>query len=56
MAAEIIRIGASQGHVTVDDFRRLGLTDQQIETHKTDAFQQAVAARPGVLAFVEATV
>lgn len=52
MAEEIIRIAASQGAVTLDDFKRLGLSEAQIEECKADAYGQAIAERPSLLPLI----
>lgn len=56
MAEEIIRIAASQGCVTLDDFRRLGLDDAQIEAAKASACGQAILRRPALLNFLQQMV
>lgn len=48
MAQEIVRNLASRGCVTADDFRRLGLSDAQIDEFKVEAFGQAIVDCPGL--------
>jgi hypothetical protein len=52
MAQEIIRLAASQGSIAIDDFRRLGLSDTQIEDCRADAYGIAVADRPSLIALL----
>jgi hypothetical protein len=52
MAQEIIRLAASQGSIAIDDFRRLGLSDTQIEDCRADAYGLAVVDRPSLIAIL----
>lgn len=52
MAQEIIR-AAGSGSVTVDDFRRIGLTEAQIVEYRDEAFAQAAAEQPGIRELLE---
>lgn len=52
MAQEIIRLAGS-GCVSLDDFRRLGLSDAQIVEYRDEAFAQAAAERPSIRELLE---
>lgn len=52
MAQEIDR-AAGSGSVSIDDFRRIGLTDGQIAEFRDEAFAAAIAERPGLMACLE---
>lgn len=54
MAQEIVRLAASQGAVTIDDFRRLGLTSEQIDDCGSDAYGIAIIERPSLIALLGA--
>lgn len=52
MSEEIIRL-AGAGSVSLDDFRRLGLSEAQIVEYRDEAFAQAATEQPGIRELLE---